>query len=321
MNALHTPTTRAREAAPPAPRRAERPSRWQRFRRSESAAFYLFLVPWIVGLVGLTLAPMLFSLYAGFTRWDGVHSPEWIGLANFRVMFGSDPDFWPSFGRTFYYAGARVTLGVLMALALAAILNTRLPGRTFFRTVFFLPAIVTGVPMFVVWSWMFDPSGGILNYLLDKVGIAGPAWLGSTTWSMPALILMSLTATGGTMIIFLAGLQGIPVELREAAIVDGAGWWHRFRAVTVPLLSPVILFNVVMGLITSLQVFAEPFVMTQGGPERSTYVFGMYLYNEAFWYSNVGYASALAWVQFLVIVALTVLVLRFARRRVHYMGS
>ncbi len=264
---------------------------------------------------------MLFSLYAGFTRWDGVHSPEWIGLANFRVMFGSDPDFWPSFGRTFYYAGARVALGVLMALALAAALNTRLPGRTFFRTVFFLPAIVTGVPMFVVWSWMFDPSGGILNYLLDKVGIAGPAWLGSTTWSMPALILMSLTATGGTMIIFLAGLQGIPVELREAAIVDGAGWWRRFRAVTVPLLSPVILFNVVMGLITSLQVFAEPFVMTQGGPERSTYVFGMYLYNEAFWYSNVGYASALAWVQFLVIVALTVLVLRFSRRRVHYMGS
>lgn len=289
--------------------------------RREGVAFYAFLAPWMIGLVGLTVGPMLFSLYAGFTSWDGVHTPRFIGLRNFRTMLGADPDFWPSFARTFAYAGGRVVLGVLLALVLAAMVNTAIPGRTFFRTVFFLPAIVTGVPLFVVWSWMFDPSAGILNYLLGLVGIDGPDWLGSSTWAMPALVLMSLTACGSLMVVFLAGLQGIPVELREAAIVDGAGWWARFRSVTVPLLSPVILFNVIMSLISSLQVFAEPFVMTQGGPEHATYVFGMYLYNEAFWYSNVGYASALAWVQFLVIAVLTVLVLRFSRRHVHYLGS
>ncbi len=288
---------------------------------SESAAFWLFISPWLIGLVGLTLGPMLFSLYAAFTRWDGVNSPEFIGLNNFRVMFTSDPDFWPSFGRTFAYAGARVVLGTVLALALAAMVNTRIPGRTFFRTVFFLPAIVTGVPLFVVWIWMLDPTAGILNYVLGTVGIDGPDWLASSTWAIPALVLMSLTATGGAMIIFLAGLQDIPTDLREAATVDGAGWWNRFRNVTVPLLSPVILFNVIIGLIGALQVFAEPYIMTGGGPERSTYFFGLYLYNEAFWYSNVGYASALAWVQFLVIVALTAMVLRFSRRHVHYLGS
>jgi multiple sugar transport system permease protein len=288
---------------------------------SESAAFWLFVSPWLLGLLGLTLGPMLFSLYAAFTRWDGVNSPEFIGLNNFRVMFTSDPDFWPSFGRTFAYAGARVALGTVLALALAAMVNTRIPGRTFFRTVFFLPAIVTGVPLFVVWIWMFDPTAGILNYLLGAIGIDGPDWLASSSWAIPALVLMSLTATGGAMIIFLAGLQDIPTDLKEAATVDGAGWWARFRSVTVPLLSPVILFNVIIGLIGALQVFAEPYIMTGGGPERSTYFFGLYLYNEAFWYSNVGYASALAWVQFLVIVALTVMVLRFSRRHVHYLGS
>jgi multiple sugar transport system permease protein len=314
-----TPMTTSLKTAPAA--RTSPVTRWRRRFHSESAAFWLFLSPWLIGLVGLTLGPMLFSLYAAFTRWDGVNSPEFIGLTNFRVIFTADPDFWPSFGRTFAYAGARVVLGTVLALALAAMVNTRVPGRTFFRTVFFLPSIVTGVPLFVVWLWMFDPTAGVLNYLLGKVGIDGPDWLASSTWAIPALVLMSLTATGGAMIIFLAGLQAIPTDLKEAATVDGAGWWSRFRNVTVPLLSPVILFNVIIGLIGALQVFAEPFIMTGGGPERSTYFFGLYLYNEAFWYSNVGYASALAWVQFLVIVLLTAAVLRFSRRHVHYLGS
>ncbi|MBA2813288.1 sugar ABC transporter permease [Streptomyces sp. KM273126] len=296
-------------------------TRWRRLRHSESAAFWLFLTPWLVGLLGLTLGPMLFSLYAAFTRWNGVTASEWIGLQNFRVLFTTDLDFWPSLGHTFLYAGARVVLGTVVALALAAMVNTRVIGRTFFRTVFFLPAIVTGVPLFVVWQWMFDPQAGILNYLLGAVGIDGPDWLSSTTWAIPALVFMSLTATGGAMIIFLAGLQDVPVELRDAALVDGAGWWQRFIRITVPLLSPVILFNVIMGLISSLQVFAEPFVMTDGGPEHSTYFLGLYLFKEAFSYSNVGYASALAWVQFLIVVVLTVAVLRFSRRHVHYLGS
>lgn len=296
-------------------------SRWRRIRRSESAAFYLFISPWLIGLVALTLGPMLFSLYASFTRWDGVHSPHFIGLTNYRVMFTGDPDFLPSLGRTFYYAAARVVVGVCLALLLAAMVNVRLPGRSLFRSIYFLPTVVTGVPIFVVWTWMFDPTNGIFNYLLSKVGLHGPEWLASPHWAMPALIVMSLTATGGAMVVFLAGLQGIPAELYEAATTDGAGWWTRFRHITVPMLSPVILFNVIMGIISALQVFAEPFVMTGGGPVHSTYVFGLYLYDEAFNYFSFGYASAMAWVLLVITVVLSGLVLWFARGRVYYAGG
>ncbi len=224
-------------------------------------------------------------------------------------------------GRTFYYAAGRVIIGVILALVLAALINQKIFGRTFFRVVFYLPTIVTGVAVYIVWSWMFDPNNGILNYLLGLVGIQGPQWLASPDWAMPALIVMSLTATGGMIIIFLAGLQGIPKDLYDAAGVDGAGVLAKFRHITIPMLSPVILFNVILGIISALQVFAEPFVMTGGGPIHATYVYGLYLYDFAFQYFDFGYASGLAWVLFVITILLSLLVLLFSRGRVFYMGG
>jgi multiple sugar transport system permease protein len=264
---------------------------------------------------------MLFSLYASFTRWDGVHIPQFIGLANYKHIFTADPDFYPTLGRTFYYAGGRVILGVGLALVLAVFINKKIFGRSVFRSIYYLPTVVTGVPVYIVWSWMFDPNNGIINYLLSLVGIQGPQWLSSANWAMPSLIFMSLTATGGTIVIFLAGLQGIPRELHEAAAVDGAGVLAKFRHVTIPMLSPVILFNVIMGIIGALQIFAEPYVMTNGGPVHATYIYGLYLYEFAFQYFKLGYASGLAWILFIITIVLSLLVLQFSRSRVHYMGE
>lgn len=294
---------------------------FRRLRRSETAAFYLFISPWLIGFLGLTLGPMLFSLYASFTKWDGVHTPQFRGLANYKEMFTADPDFYSTIGRTFYYAGGRVILGVCLALVLATLINQKIFGRTLFRAIYYFPTIVTGVPVYLVWNWMFDPTNGILNYLLSKIGIQGPQWLANPNWAMPALIVMSLTATGGTIVIFLAGLQGIPKELYEAASVDGAGIIAKFRHVTIPILSPVILFNVILGIIGALQVFAEPYVMTNGGPIHATYVYGLYLYNFAFQYFDMGYASGLAWVLFIITVVLSLLVWLFSRDRIFYMGG
>ena len=294
---------------------------FKKLRRSESLAFYLFISPWLIGFFCLTLGPMLFSLYASFTKWDGVHTPQPIGLTNYVKMFTADPDFYATIGRTFYYAAGRVIIGVILAMILAILINQKIFGRTFFRVIFYLPTIVTGVAVYLVWSWMFDPTNGILNYLLGLVGIQGPLWLASPNWAMPALIVMSLTATGGMIIIFLAGLQGIPQDLYDAAGVDGAGALSKFWNVTVPLLSPVILFNVILGIISALQVFAEPFVMTGGGPIHATYVYGLYLYDFAFQYFNFGYASGLAWILFIITILLSLLVLAYSRGRVFYMGG
>jgi multiple sugar transport system permease protein len=236
-------------------------------------------------------------------------------------MFTADPDFYPTIGRTFYYAGGTVILGVGLALVLATLINQKIWGRTVFRAIYYLPTVVTGVPVYIVWSWMFDPTSGIFNYLLSKIGIQGPQWLASPNWAMPALIVMSLTATGGAIVIFLAGLQGIPKDLYEAAAVDGAGVLTRFWHVTVPMLSPVILFNVILGIIGGLQVFAQPFVMTGGGPVHATYVYGLYLYDFAFQYFDFGYASGLAWVLFVITIVLSLLVLLFSRGRVFYTGG
>jgi multiple sugar transport system permease protein len=293
----------------------------KKLRRSESLAFYLFISPWLIGFFGLTLGPMLFSLYASFTKWDGVHAPQLVGLTNFTKMFTADPDFYPTIGRTFYYAGGRVILGVGLALVLATLINQKILGKTVFRAIYYLPTVVTGVPVYIVWSWMFDPNSGIFNYLFSKIGIQGPLWLASPSWAMPALIVMSLTATGGAIVIFLAGLQGIPKDLYEAASVDGAGFLTKFWHVTIPMLSPVILFNVILGIIGGLQVFAEPFVMTGGGPVHATYVYGLYLYDFAFQYFNFGYASGLAWVLFVITIVLSLLVLLFSRGRVFYTGG
>jgi multiple sugar transport system permease protein len=290
------------------------------YRAHKSLPFYLFISPWLLGFLGLTMLPMLFSLYASFTEWDGISSPAYIGLENYRKMFVEDDRFYISIKNTLYYAFCAVPASQLFALFLALMLKKSFKGQYFFRSVFYLPSVVSGVATFLVWRWMFDTNIGVFNYILSFFGIHGPSWLLDTKWAMPSLIIMSLSFCGGAMLIFLAGLQNIPEQLYEAAKIDGASKYKQFLHVTVPMLSPVIFFNLIMGIIDSFQVFAQPWIMTEGGPIDATYVYGIHIYNSAFKYFTFGYASALAWVLFLVILVISLLILLSAKKWVHYEG-
>ena len=212
-------------------------------------------------------------------------------------------------------------LGLALSLFLAGLLNTEVRGVRFFRTVYYLPSVMSGVAVALLWSWLFNPDFGLVNHLLGLVGINGPTWLASETWALPALIIMSLWGAGQSMLIFLAGLQGIPQQLYEAAEIDGAGGWSRFTHVTLPMLSPVILFNLIMGIIGSFQVFTQGYVMTNGGPNNATLFYVLNLYNQAFRNLRMGYASALAWILFFIILGMTLLVIRQSRERVYYEGE
>lgn len=290
-------------------------------RARSSKAFYLFISPWLIGFFGLTLIPLVVSFYTSFTEWDGINGARFVGTSNYKQMFTQDPLFYKSIVNTFYYAVGSVVLGVILALILAVLVNQKIPGKSIFRVIFFLPYVVTGIPVYVIWTWLFNPQEGLFNYILGLFGIHGPQWLNSTHWAMPSLILMSLTGVGGMMVVFLSGLQGIPEEIYEAARIDGAGSVVQLLKITVPMLSPVILFNTIWGIIGALQVFAQPYVMTNGGPINATMVFGLYLYRMAFTYFKFGYASALAWVLFIITLALSLMVFGFMRKRVHYTGG
>jgi multiple sugar transport system permease protein len=284
-------------------------------------SFYLFVSPWLAGFCLLTVGPLLFSLYASFTKWTGITPPVFSGGVNFRQMFLSDDRFWKSLLNTFYFAGANVCLTLAVSLTLARLLNQRLPGAYGFRAVFYLPSVVAGVALYMVWAWLYDANLGILNYLLSLIGLRGPNWLLDPRWAMPSLVLMSATFCGGPMLIFLAGLQDVPQEYYEAARMDGASGLRTFFAITIPLLTPVIFYNFVVGLIVALQIFTEPFIMTVGGPMLATYTYGLHLYNTAFRYFNFGYASALAWVLFVIILAVSLGILASARGWVYYEGG
>jgi multiple sugar transport system permease protein len=273
---------------------------------------YLFIWPWLVGFFVLTLVPVVVSIYTSLTKWNGVGSLHFIGLANYRYLL-VDPTFKRAVVVTLYYAAGSVTLQVLVALALAVLLNQRVPGYSIFRTLLFVPYVVTGIPIFVIWAWLYQPNYGMVNYLLGLVGIHGPAWLASQTWAMPALIFMSVTSCGGMMLVFLAGLQTIPEELYDAARVDGAGMRARLRRVTVPMLRPVVGFNVIWGIIGAFQTFSQPYVMTGGGPNYWTELVGLDIYQNAFNYYRFGYASAMAVLLLAATLLLSLVVLRFSR--------
>lgn len=290
------------------------------YRRS-SRMFYLFISPWLVGFVCLTLLPMLVSLYTGFTKWNGIGATTWVGARNYHDLFTQDSLFITAIVNTVYYAVASVILGVAFALVLAILLNRKFIGRSAFRTIFFLPYVVTGIPVFVIWTWLFNPQYGPFNYLLGLIGIRGPQWLNSPTTAMPSLILMSLTGIGAMLVVFLAGLQNIPKELYEAARVDGANPLTQAIRITIPMLSPIILFNAIWAIIGSLQIFAQPYVMTGGGPENATLTIGMYLYQEAFTYYQFGYASAIAWILFALTLVVSLAVFWTTRKRVYYEGG
>ncbi len=278
-----------------------------------------FLSPWLVGFSVFTLVPVVLSLYYSLCDYSLLQPPLYVGLNNYRDLM-ADPIFWKALVNTFYYALMALPAGMLVSLGLALLLNADIRGQAIYRTIIFLPSLVPAVASAMLWLWLFNAKLGLINTMLGWVGIEGPGWLTTPEWAMPALAFMSLWGVGHTVVIYLAGLQDVPRELQEAAEIDGARAWHRLWRVTIPMISPVIFFNLVMAIIGTLQVFSSPYIMTGGGPTRATYFFTMYLYDNAFTYLKMGYASAMAWVQLLIILALTGLAFWSSRRWVHYGG-
>lgn len=293
-------------------------------RAREEISGWLWASPWIVGFLVFTLGPMVASLYLSFTRYSITNTPIWVGLENYtRAVSGKDDLFWSSMGRTLTWAFVLVPIGISLSFLAAALLNQRLKGTVLFRTLFFLPSLTPVVALALLWRWLYHPEFGAINYLLSEIGIQGPRWLGSSDTAMPALMIAALWAAvgGSTMIIFLAGLQGIPQELHEAANIDGANAWQRLRAITLPLMTPTIFFNLVVGIIAALKVFAVALVATGGGPNYATWFFNLHLYQTAFQNFEFGYASALAWLFFVLVVALTYFNVRWSKRWVYYEGE
>lgn len=285
--------------------------------RREALTFYALVLPWLLGFFIFLAYPMGRSLYLSFTNYSLQASPTWIGLRNYeRIM--ADPDFWQSLKVTFIYALGSVPGGTIIALVTALVLAQKLRGVNIWRTVFFLPSILSSIAVAILWLYVFRPEGGLLNIALGWFGIDGPNWLNSEQWALPALILMSWWSVGNQMVIYLAGIKSIPDSLYEAAEIDGANSLQRFRFVTLPMLSPTIFFNVVLAIIAALQVFDAGYVLTRGGPNDATLFYLINLYERAFQLVQLGYASALAWILFVIIMVITMLVIRSSALWVFY---
>src|SRR5918998_2472658 len=285
--------------------------------RREAITGYLFVAPAVLGFAIWVAGPMLFSAWLSLTEWDLLSPPEFVGLDNYRTMV-QDPLFWQSLRVTFYFTLVSVPLFQALAFAVALLMNVKVRGITIFRTLYYLPSIVPVVANALLFSWIFNSDFGLLNAVLRAVGLPKVLWLQDPRWAMPALITMSLWGIGGAMLIYLAGLQGVPQQLYEAAEIDGANAWHRFRHVTVPMMCPVIFFNLLLGLIGALQTFTQGYIITNGGPQNSTLFYALYLYRQAFTNFKMGYAAALAWVLFVIVLILSVLVFRTLGRQVYY---
>ncbi len=292
-------------------------------KRREALIFYLLVAPWVIGFLVFTLGPILFSLYVSFTQWSMLSQPVWVGLENYRNIF-QDPDIGHSLGITAKYSLASVPLRLVVALFLAILLNEATIAVGLFRTAFYLPGVVASVSVAVLWQWIFNPRFGPFNAALRLFGIQGPSWFSDPNWAIWGLVIMSAWGVGGEMLIFLAGLKGIPQTLYEAAEIDGAGRLQRFLRITLPILSPTIFFNLVMSVIGSFQTFDSAFVISTaragaiGSPLKSTLFYMLYLYQNAFSFLKMGYAAAMAWVLFIVIVSITYLINRTSSRWVFY---
>lgn len=290
--------------------------------RREEREGWLYASPWLIGLAVFTLLPMLASLLISFTNWDLLTPPRWTGLSNYHKLSFEDPLVWSSLWLTTKYALVSVPLNLAVSLGLASLLNAKIRGVKAWRAVYYLPTVVPGVAVALVWQWLFNTDFGAINAVLHSLfGIKGPSWLLDQRWVLPSFVFMSLWGLGVSTVINLAGLQGIPQSYYEAARIDGAGSWSVFRHITVPMLSPVIFFNLIMGIIGALQTFATAMVMTGGGPNNASMFFMLYLYSNAFQWFKMGYASAMAWLLFVYILALTLLVFRWSKAWVYYEGS
>lgn len=297
------------------------PRRVLSLRTNEAVWFYIFLLPWLIGFLIFTLFPILASLGLGFTRYNAIKPLDWVGLKNF-IFLSKDTIFIKSLRVTLTYTVIFVPIQLMISLFLAVLLNLRVFGMRTIRTIYYLPAILPTVVTGLVWVWLFNPDFGLLNFLLFKIfGIHGPNWLGSERWVMSAVIISGLWGMGAGVLIFLAALQNVPDELYEAAELDGATVLHRFWHVTIPMISPVILYNLLIFMIGALQVFARIYVLTAGGPNYGSYFYNLYVYDNAFSYFKLGLASAQAWILFIIIMLMTLITLRSSGRWVYYAGG
>ena len=294
-------------------------------RRREAVTGYLFILPWLLGFVLFVAGPMLFSLYASFTNYDVTSTMRWVGLDNYVRLFTDDPLFWTSLYNTGFYVLFAVPLGIVTGLLIAVLLNQKVPGQRIFRTIFFLPKVLTGVAVLLLWLWVFNPDFGPINVFLRAIGISNPPlWFSDPTWAKPALVIMSIWGAAGGYIIYLAGLQGIPRHLYEAAMLDGASPARQFLAITVPMMSPTIFFKLITGLSGAFQFWEAALIVSdggKGGPSYSTLFYGLYMWQKAFNDYQMGYASAMAWVLLVIILLITAVQFYGSRRWVHYEGE
>jgi multiple sugar transport system permease protein len=290
-------------------------------RRRAIIAFCLFLLPWFAGFLLFQVGPMVASAVLVFTEYNILKPPVFIGMENLRQMFSGDELFWLSLRVTASYTVVVVPLSIVVGYSLALLLNQKVIGLSFWRTAYYMPSIVPAVATAFLWGWMFNRDFGPLNGFLAAVGLPGVNWLGSEQWVLPAFFIMTAWGAGGGLIIYLAALQQVPTTLYEAATIDGANAWQRFRHVTLPMTSFVIFFSFITGVIGSFQVFTGGYVMTDGGPNNASLFYVLYLYRQGWRYLHMGYASALAWFLFLVILVLTYFVLRSSRYWVYYAGE
>ena len=290
-------------------------------RQSEAVVGYLMALPWIIGFIVFVAGPMLGSLYLSFTRWDLFTPPRWVAFDNYVTLLTDDPTFYDSIQATTVYALLAVPVQVAAGMLLATLLNQKIRFLGLFRSIYYLPSVIGGISVAIMFRWIFGTQFGLLNSMLRLFGVQGPGWLGDPVWVMVALVLMSLWGSGTNMLIYLGALQGIPTEMYEAAEVDGAGTLAKFFKITIPMSSPVIFFTLINGIIQALQEFILPFAMTQGGPANATLFMVLYLYRNAFEFFQMGYASAIAWLLFLYILVLTLIIFRSSSAWVYYEGS
>jgi multiple sugar transport system permease protein len=290
----------------------------------DNLAGYLFISPWIIGFIGLTLGPLLFSLAASFTDYNITSKMNFVGLENFKRMFTMDDLFRTSLYNTLYYVVFSVPLTTAGAILLGVLLNQKVKGLKVFRTIYYLPAVLSGVAVYFLWMQLLSPSSGLVNTMLAWFGIDGPAWLFDPEWTKPALLLMKMWSVGGGMLLYLASLQGVSPQMYEAAEMEGASAWQKFYHITLPMISPIIFFDVITSTIGSFQIFQEAYVMTEngsGGPGNSLLFYNLHMWNNAFEVFNMGYASAMAWLLFIIVMILTVVNMKLGKRWVHYEGG
>jgi multiple sugar transport system permease protein len=283
----------------------------------------IFISPWIAGFTIFTAYPILASLFYSFTDHDVLTAAEFVGLANYRDLLVTDHLFLTAVKNTLYFAVVSIPLNIVLGVSIALLLNLQVRGMSIYRTIFFVPSIVPQVASALLWAWILNPQFGLANAILKSLGLPQLGWLSDPAWSKPSIVLMGLWAVGGTMVIYLASLQDVPKDLYEAADIDGAGAWRKTRSITLPLITPTIFFNLVLGTISTFQAFTLVYVLTRGGggPVDSTLVYGLLLYRNAFTYLKMGYASAMAWFLFAFVIVVTYVIFRSSGHWVFYQGE